>query len=371
MLGALDVVTVGIPHVGYGRMGESICEALTDRVELRSDASRVLFCLAPHMVKGWWEGQEAAVLTMWETTKMPPKYVHSVRQFDRLFVPCDWNAELFAPYHSDIEVVPLGIDVDFWCPQKVADNEVFRFVTGGSGWNRKGIGKVIEAFQAARLPDAELIVKVTPDLVDDPGSYDFGPDVQVIKRKLSLEDERALYASADCFVSGSRGEGFGMIPLQNAALGNLIIAPAHTGHLMFSDVFDFPLSWHYGKAEIQHFRDVGDWFDPDFGEMVDAMRCAYQMGRPSLFERQMRWERVEGWSWDSTADRLLEVFPPGGVIKKKKWVPAGSDLVEVLTLQKVEADVGDYRLRFPAGEVVQVPTSTLLHLVDCGLVTEI
>ena len=371
MFGALDVVSVGIPHVGYGRMADSIRDALVDRVELRPDASAVVYGIPPDMVKGWYEGQRTAVLTMWETTKIPLRYTRLLPMFDTLIVPCDWNAELFAPYHNNIQVVPLGIDVDFWRPQDVVGNDRFTFVTGGSGWKRKGIGQAIQAFRDASLPDSQLLIKVTPHLLDKPASYDFGPDITVVEKTMTLAEERAFYAQADCFISTTRGEGFGMIPLQNCALGNRVIAPSHTGHLMFDDLFDYGLSWDLEKAEMQYFSDIGDWFVPDHGELVEAMVDAYEKGRPPLWERQMRWEAAERWSWDQTADRLLEVFPPGVPMADPVWMPAGQVKVKVRTLKKVEADVGAFRLRFPANAEVEVPVSTLTHLVECGLVTEI
>jgi glycosyltransferase involved in cell wall biosynthesis len=308
---------------------------------------------------------------MWETTKMPLEYYSTVSQFEQLIVPCDHNAELFAPFHKNISVVPLGIDVDLWQPQETPGKDLFRFVTGGSGWNRKGMDVVIEAFRQADLPDSELYIKVTPDLMNDPGFYDFGPNIHVVKKKMSVKEERSFYAAADCFVSGSRGEGFGMIPLQCRAQGTRIIAPAHTGHLMYQDLIDYPVGWHYSKAEIQHYDDIGDWYDPNVDEMVDAMRDAYRLGPFSLWERRNRWEDCHGWSWDNTADRLLEVFPAGGLVETEKWEQSGQGMVMVRTLSQIEADVGRYRLRFPANEVVEIPRSTLSHLLDCGVVTQI
>ena len=85
----------------------------------------------------------------------------------------------------------------------------------------------------------------------------------------------------------------------------------------------------------------------------------------------MRWEETEHWSWENTADRLLEAFPSGELVSRQTWIPAGSQTVKVRTLRKVEADVGQFRLRFPANTVVDAPISTLAHLFECGLVTEI
>lgn len=368
----MDVFGVGIPHVGYGRMADSLREAVGRKVTLSSDADAILFCVPPDMVKGWYEGQRTGVLTMWETTKPPIRFSRIFRAFDTLVVPCPWNADLFAAYHHDIKVIPLGVDTELWQPQDVVVNDRFRFITGGSGWKRKGIGQIIQAFRDANLPDSELLIKVTPHLLDDPGVYNFGPNIRVVKETMTPEAERDFYATADCFVSATRGEGFGMIPLQNLALGNRVIAPNHTGHEWFADLFDYPLGWHYSKAEMQYFTDIGDWFEPNHDELVDSMRDAYQKGRLSPWERRNRWEQVdERFTWDRAADALLRVFPAGSQLKAKRWEDFGKQTVKVRTLRKVSADVGVFRFRFPANTVVEVPVSTLTHLVECGLVTEL
>lgn len=368
----MDVQGVGIPHVGYGRMADSLRDALSRKVTICSDSGAALFCVPPDMVKGWYRGQRTAVLTMWETTKVPPRYTRLLRMYDQVLVPCPWNLELFAPFHHDIKVIPLGIDTELWQPQDVVVNDRFRFITGGSGWKRKGIGQVIEAFRDADLPDAELLIKVTPDLLDDPKQYDFGPNIHVVKERMGLVQERDFYATADCFVTATRGEGFGMIPLQNLALGNRVIAPNHTGHEWFADLFDYPLGWHYSKAEMQYFSDIGEWFEPNHDELVDSMRDAYQKGRLSPWERRNRWEQVdERFTWDRAADALLRVFPGKPRLKQQHYEDAGRQTVKVRSLRRVVADVGVFHFNFPANTVVDVPISTLAHLIEVKAVTEL
>lgn len=362
---------VEIPHVGYGRMILCLREALSKYVVWDERAGSAVYAVPPDMVKGWYDGQRTACLTMWETTKVPERYTRTLRMFDKVIVPCDHNAELFAPYHENISVVPLGINHDDWSPIEMPDNDRFRFVTGGSGWKRKGIGQIIQAFRDLNLPDADLYIKCTPDLLDDPKSYEFGPNIHVIKQTMTVEDERRFYASADCFVSATRGEGFGMIPLQNVALGNRVIAPAHTGHLMFSDLFDYQLDWDWGKASLQYFQEIGDWCVPKHDQLVDAMRDAYGKGRPPLWERQMRFEATLDWTWDRSARQLLEVFPPGGIVPQGDWLDAGGRKVRVRALRSAVCDVGQYHLRLVKDQEVYVPISTLMHLFECGLVTEL
>lgn len=375
MTGFYHVEGVNIAHVGYGRMAVEMSRELESLVTLTEDADAVVFMVVPHMVKGWFEGQRTAVFTMWETSVLPDHFRRYSPLFDTLIVPCDWNRELFSPFHKNIHVVPLGIDHSLWKPQKVEANSKFRFMTGGSGWLRKGIDQVIRAFRDADIPDSELVVKCPPDIYDDPfhggTPQDLGPDITFVRQALRPEEERDLHATADCFVSGSRGEGFGLIPLQQAALGNLVIAPAHTGHLMFSHMFDYALSSSPEPANMLNHKDCGDWLVPNHDEMVDAMRDAVKRGRPNLTERRARHKKTLDFSWANSAMKLLEAHPAGGLLDGKVWRDAGKLPVKVRALRSFDAQVGAHRVRLYEGQEAEVPTSTLDHLVECRAVREI
>lgn len=365
-----DIQGVNIPHVGYGRMMQEIQNVAVDRVEQTEDAATVVFGMTPDMIKGSWEGQSTAVLTMWETDVLPPRFARLLPPYTRVLVPCDWNKELFDAIHPDVYVVPLGVNHDVWKPQVVEDNSKFRFMTGGSGWLRKGIPQVVKAFQDAALPESELIVKLPNYLFDDPKEFNLGPNVTIVRDDLSVAEERDLHASADCFVSASRGEGFGLIPLQQLALGNRVIAPATTGHLMFSHLFDYALDASPEEAHMQTYKDIGNWLVPNHDQLVDSMKDAYVKGRPTFSQRQVRHKKTLGFSWDNTVDKLLTAHPPTGRLSVKRWKPAGENLVCVKALKKVEADIGTYKIRIPNGELKWVPVSTFDALVESGCVTE-
>ena len=366
-----NIEGVNIPHVGYGRMAWEIKNAMLDMVTFSEDSEAVVFAMTPQMVKGWWKGQRTGLITMWETSVLPAPFRRLSSMFDVLFVPCDHNAELFAPYHSNIQVMPLGINHELWHPVRDVKNSKFRFMTGGSGWERKGIPQVIKAFQLADLPDSELVIKCPPDLYDEPREYGLTDNMTLIREALDPVTERNLHATADCFVSATRGEGFGLIPLQQAALGNLVIAPNHTGHAMFADVFDWIPVCRPEKANMLNHAECGDWMVPDMDEMVDAMRAAYERGRPSITERKIRAERTARFTWGNAANILLGGLPPGGLLKDKEWVYCGGDGRLVRALRKVEADVGIYKIRLKVGEEKLIPAVTVEHLVSSGAVAEI
>ena len=371
MIAPYNMVGVGIPHVGYGRMADEFLSVLHDRVEITDDARSVVYAMIPDMVKGWWHGQTTACMTMWETDTLPDRFGRLCPMFDTILVPCKHNQELFSTIHSDVRVVPLGVNHDIWSPRQTKPNRKFRFMTGGSGWLRKGMDSVIQAFKDANLPDSELVIKCPPYIIDDPATHLYPSNILFVREAMTVEAERDLHATADCFVSGSRGEGFGLIPLQQAALGNLVIAPTHTGHAMFSELIDFPLESRSEKAFGKDYGQIGNWMVPDHDQMVEAMRAAHRQGRPSLPQRKTRAARTHKYSWDAATDALLSVFPPSGRLSDKVWVKAGTHRTLVRATRKVVADVGAYKIRMEAGEVQAVPVSVIGHLIECQLVEEI
>lgn len=359
---------VGLSHVGYGAMGDRLQERLAERVELRDDAEVAVFALPPHMVKPWFAGQKAATFTMWETDKVPDVYRRSLKLFDKVLVPSLWNVELFSEYHDDVSCVPLGVDTTVWCP-KGAPKGPYRFLTAGSGWQRKGLHDVISAFVAAGLADAELVVKMPPNPVDESPSMRIPKNVTLIREALKLEDEVELHRTADCFVSASRGEGFGLLPLQHAALGNCVIAPAHTGHADFADLIDYRISYETAPATMSAWPDAGSWWQPVFDELVDAMRDAYAHGRQHHSTKRKRAKRVEFWSWDRSVDVLLDVWPAAGVLADRKIVSPTT--MKVKATANVYADIGNHRIRAVKGELFDVPISTVTQLLESGVIQEI
>lgn len=359
---------VGLSHVGYGAMGDRLEERLVDRVELRDDAEVAVFAVPPHMVKPWPVQQRAATFTMWETDSVPDVYRLNLRRFDKVLVPSTWNVELFSEHHDNVSLVPLGVDTNVWYPKGVPKGP-FRFLTAGSGWERKGLMDVITAFVAADLPDAELVVKMPPDPADQPAKILVPDNVTLLYEALPVEDEVELHRSADCFVSASRGEGFGLLPLQHAALGNVVIGPTHTGHQDFCDLFDYPVSSQPAVAWMAAWPNAGNWWLPDFDEIVDAMRAAYEQGRLHHLTKKKRARRVDGWSWDRSVDVLLDVWPSTGNVVASTSV--GTPKMTVEAVSNVYADIGRWRLRAVKGERFDVPVETVQQLLESGVVREI
>jgi hypothetical protein len=313
---------------GYGRFGLRLAEALyrlgvenagaihpekidatngplveTESFEL---AKVALWLSTPPHAQGWYMGQFAGIFTMWESTEIPAGFRENLHHFDRIFVPSQQNLEIFSKLHPDVRLIPLGIDPTWaFRPRPRVANE-FVFLTAGFG-PRKGTDQVIKAFQKAFPrglaperggPIPRLIVKSRDDV--------WGTGVTRISEMLSPKAELALYADAHCFVSGSKGEGWGFMPFQAIAQGCPTILGAAHGHEEFAGL-GIPIETHPFRCETATFwGDGGHWWEPDFDQMVEAMRDVYA-NYPRYARDAEKASPIlhKTYTWENTATQLL------------------------------------------------------------------
>lgn len=292
----------------------------------------ICWLTTPGHPRGWWEGQHAAMFTMWETTRVPEAFRDTLHEFDTLIVPCRQNLELFSQYHPNVRLVPLGIDPEDWhYIERTSPEREFRFLIGGSG-ERKGTDLAFRAFQAVfgqfydgprwtgEGPPAVLVNK-QPRLQD--GFY--APWSQIIGGRISAQEERDLYAGAHCYLQPSRGEGFGLQPLQAIAQGlPTILTNAH-GQADYAHL-GIPISAKEVPAGYFAFGNPRDmnWWEPDFEELCEAMWDVYSHYETHRLYAQESAEHAKDWTWDHSAAALIDALgdsltqePPGRVTWRK------------------------------------------------------
>ena len=273
-------------------------------------ASCALWLSTPPAARRWYKGQHASILTMWESTAMPAGFREGIENFDRVFVPCEANRELFSRFHPDVRVVPLGVDPETWGfrPRRPVDND-FNFLTQGFG-PRKGVKNVVKAFEAAFPGGRPLGEGPEPHLYCRSRDEVGGPNVHLISSGISEAEEVSLYAQMHTFVSGSRGEGWGLMPSQAIAQGLPTILGDHSGHAEFAHL-GIAIPWHHiSAAGATFWGDGGEWWEPDFDTMVDAMRWCYEHPE-TAFEDAQRGSAafLDTFTWDNTAQELIFNLP--------------------------------------------------------------
>jgi hypothetical protein len=385
-------------HIGYGRMGVCLAKELRSRgylvydsiggtpvnaagtvieraelegnLRLRFDGHRsegitnvVCWAAPPSHARGWWKGQVPTCLTMWEATELPPAYRESFFEFDTIMVPSVQNLELFSRYHDNVRYVPLGIDPESWFYQeRRAPSTRFTFLCAGTG-ERKGADLAVAAFKAAFPPGSWGMTQPVPYLVlkqpRDEGL--FGERIEHVLGYISAEAERDIYADAHCYLGPSRGEGFGLQPLQAIAQGiPTILTNAH-GHAAFAHL-GMGLSSSMAPARgFVLYGEAGNWWEPDLDELVDAMRYVYENYAECTLRAQRNAAAVlsEGFTWDMTAHRFVNAIGLDRLCEPyagpNEWHEPEAKLYPVVLARDTTVDIGGTRYAFERGVERWVP----------------
>ena len=354
----LSLVGVNLPHVGYGKMVSGLRSAMSGKVQLCDDAERVVFALRPNLVKGWMSDQKPALLTMWETNWLPPEFSEYLHHFDTVVVPSIHNWELFSEFHDNVRVVNLAVDRNIYYPVDREPNEKFRIVCGGSEWHRKGLDVVLGVFNEMALPDCELHIKIVPPYLSAPENLSY-PSVVIHKRWMTPEQEADLMRSADVFVSVSRGEGFGLMPLQAISAGvPTIVSDAH-GHREFSDLATHRISTKSVPTNNGVWKDMGDWDEPNRDELRDAILDCYNNREKYANQAKLTAPETEVFNWDTAATELLKAVKPTSQKASGPLVPL-EPTCEVWVTRRVQAQIGRHYVDLSPG----VPHRVVLNVRD-------
>jgi len=326
--------------IGYGRMGVYLSEALkrqgvsvyddlgkappgresaSERKErfgrdlAKSPTNVTCWASVPTHARWWYQDQYTSVFTMWEASHLPESFRDTLHEFDLVMVPSQQNVELFGKYHDNVVLNPLGVDPERWhyIPCEEPDRE-FRFLIGGSG-ARKGTDLASKAFRTVfgdwkgKGPEPILVMK------NPKGEQQFRylPGHRMVSGKLSSDAESDLYASCHAYVQPSRGEGFGLQPLQAMAMGRpTILTDAH-GHGSFAK-YGIPLGWTWEPADYFIYGDAHDWWAPNFEELCEAMWETYHNWEPARAAAEQVAKNVipNYFTWDHCADRFVDAFGP-------------------------------------------------------------
>ena len=361
-------------HLGYGRMGMQVHDGLlragvrVDTDVLASDAGTVLFIKIPPLAKRWRSGQRPIIWTMYETTEVPVEF-RDLDDFETVVVPCEANREAFARWHGNVHSVPLAVDERGRYRRPRVDGPFKVFASGSE--KRKGLDVACEVFQKA-FPgnnDVRLVLKTPTDM-----TFGLPSDVRFerVTGFLSSWREVQLYASANVYLGLSRGEGFGMMPLQAIVQGTPTLLSSGHGHAEFQH-YGIPVDTELVEAtEYRLYGEAGCWWEPSVDDAVDKLRDVYNNYESHVAVATYNaMHASEEFTWDTTVARLLDVLGPlpeyegdGGIRRRR----LGD--VPVVTSHRVVADIGPRHIEFEAGQEYWTHPDVKRVLRDAGYVTD-
>jgi glycosyltransferase involved in cell wall biosynthesis len=364
----LNLVGVNIEKVGYGKMVVGLRNALSEKVTLVEDAEHVVFALRPNLIKGWQRTQVPHLLTMWETNWLPPEFSDYLQNFSKVIVPSLHNWELFSQFHDDVHMIPLGVDRGMWFPSEDKPDGKFRIMCGGSEWYRKGMDVVLEVFNKLQLPDAELHIKIVPPYLFAPKDLEY-PNVVVHREWLTVEQERDLVRSMHGFISVSRGEGFGLMPLQAISAGvPTILSDAH-GHREFSNLATHRIPTTSVPTAKGVWQDMGDWDEPDPEALAEAIKDLYANRDKYRRQANLTAPQTAAFNWGTAADQLLQIVKPSGKQVPDDWMPL-EPTCEIQVSRRIHATIGSHTVKMVPGEMYTVVLNVRDTLRESGYLLE-
>lgn len=374
---AINLNYVHSNSIGYGRLGVQLAASLeragvtvydhlpspespsaetSKEGRVSGVASQTCWVSVPTHAKGWWSNQTPSVFTMWEATVLPESFRESLHEFETIIVPSQQNAELFGRYHDNIRYVPLGVDPERWhYVPRTPPGVFFDFLIGGSG-ERKGTDlayrafvKVFGGYKAGDGPQPRLILKSPRG---DQG-YPHHPYITVVGGKLPDEDEVSLYASAHCYLQPSRGEGFGLQPLQAIAQGMpTILTDAH-GHESFAHL-GLGISAELAQSGYFIYGDAGEWWEPSFDELCERMEWVFHnYDQACANAAESATTVAEEFTWDRVGENFLAALgdhPLGDLSDRGSWHAPELRRFPIITNRDFSADIAGITYHFKKGE---------------------
>lgn len=256
--------------------------------------------------------------TMFESDKLPDDWQEYLEAADLVLVPSKWCQSVFAKKGIKTQVVPLGYDEEIYTfkPRinKRESNQDFVFLHYNAFNVRKGFLEVFKAFCKAfdKTEPVKMIFKTTLDHIPLSMPKSEYPNIEIIRGKVEENELLDILYRSDCFVYPSRGEGFGMTPLEAMATGLPAIVPNAHG---ISEYFD-PEYMYEAKVKEEcpaiysRYKgiDVGKMVVCDVDQLAQQMRYVYEHQEEARAKGRAAAEYVKNWTFKKTAQELKAII---------------------------------------------------------------
>ncbi|MBO2944553.1 glycosyltransferase family 4 protein [Paenibacillus sp. F411] len=344
-----------------GRVNRGGILVREERFPARASAEAVIIHTVPEYYPYWLEKTSrthphAPVwgYTAWETDRIPPHWAGLLNRLHGVFVPSQWNREVLLACGVEVPVVVLPHVSEFGgatphtAPshdlQKVLAEAEGRFLFYSIGmWNeRKNQPLLIEAFREEFHQDEKAVLLLKTDALDwttcrrswkklflrptfDSSSSSLkklteaqpeGGRILHVTKEWCAGDLAWLHQQGDCFVSCTRGEGWGMGAYEAAWYGKAVVMTSHGGQLDYlspEDAYLLPFQLErvataFGKGS---YTQEQQWAAVDKQEVRKVLRAIYQdPSRAKHKGGQLRDKVSRAFHPERIANTCIEVLFP-------------------------------------------------------------
>jgi glycosyltransferase involved in cell wall biosynthesis/tetratricopeptide (TPR) repeat protein len=264
----------------------------------------------PHCYNRHLSADVAIGRTMFETDRLPQKWVDCCNKMDYIWVPSEFNKRTFEQAgvaKEKLVVVPECIEVSPYrrtanskLAEEIRKEKRYTFLSIFDWTLHKGWDVLLRAFHSEFEKDdqVQLILKVwstngytQQDLVEQAAEFaskelawDILSDerVRFVSDRLNLEEMASLYQLVDCYVLPSRGEGWGRPYMEAMATGLPVIATNWSGNTEFmSPTNSYLIDYRLEDVPERAWREVltyrgHRWAEPSLGHLKTLMREVYE-----------------------------------------------------------------------------------------------
>ena len=319
--GDIFFATVSGGNDGYGMASQNLYREMAKigvKISFQNKAQKIgLLFHAPYSVSRL--GTQYRILyTMFESTKIPDDWPEYMNEADKILVPSKWCQKVFAESGVKTEVVPLGYDSRFFNyidrKNTKKTRKTFTFLHYNAYNLRKGFLEVVKAFndEFDKTEPVKMIFKTNLRKPPIPFMKSKYPNIEVISTEMKAYQLAELCQKSDCFVFPSRGEGFGLPPLEAMATGMPTIIPnAHGISHYFNKEFMYEVKIEKrcpGIYKRYKGQDVGEMFVSNVKHLRQQMRYVYEHQDEAFEKGKKAAEYVKQFTYANTAAKLKEIF---------------------------------------------------------------
>ena len=309
----LELITVRDLNNGYGVSKDFLIEGLkktgielVDKFDYKTTKSDISLVYSYPTNLKWAHAKKKVCYTMFETDRIPDSWIPLLNAYDLILVPTHWGKRVFEScgVKVQIKVVNLGYNDEVFKLVDRPKHDVFTFLNYEAFTIRKGWHELFEAWKLAFTDEpVKMIFKTVArehgQKIPYLGEY---KNIEVINEAYTQEQLFELMKRADCFVYPSRGEGFGIPPLEAMATGIPVIAPnAHGISEYFNPEFMFDVETEMVPARYDHIdEEVGYFVKCDVKDLAKKLKEVYNKGR------EFRPEQIASYAKNFTMKKTVE-----------------------------------------------------------------
>jgi glycosyltransferase involved in cell wall biosynthesis len=252
-------------------------------------------------------GRRLVAFTAWETDRAPEAWVRALEHYDQVLVPSRFCRDglIAAGLSTPVRVVPHIAERVPLPPAPSpaaagADDGAFVFYLIATWTTRKAILDAVAAYVMAfdETDPVRLVIQTTAEdhvalarlresgapqgRFDGHSSYSLAkalaghanvPKIELNTQKLHRSGIGELHGRGDCFISLSRGEGWGLCAFDAGAVGNPVIVTGWGGTLEYLPP-EYPLCVEYDLVPTTSDAP-DDWWAPEPGEHWAKARISH------------------------------------------------------------------------------------------------